>query len=184
MGHALLTKLLLPRMLETAKLEGADVRIVLVSSGAHSVFVPKGGIDFEAVKTDGKKYMTHQRYGMSKLGTNFMGKELARRYPSINTTIIHPGAVYTGIGRGFEVSHPWLTNMMKLPGRYLFSTPAEGARNQLFAASAKGVVSGEYYDPVGKAGGASKLSCDEAKGKEAWDWVERELAEKGYPGWP
>ncbi len=43
-------------------------------------------------------------------------------------------------------------------------TPAEGAWNQLWAATAIGVSGGEYYEPVGIAG--KKLSA------ELWNWTE------------
>jgi len=35
MGHVLLTKLLMPKLLETAEMDGADVRVVVTSSGGR-----------------------------------------------------------------------------------------------------------------------------------------------------
>jgi NAD(P)-dependent dehydrogenase (short-subunit alcohol dehydrogenase family) len=57
LGHALLVRLLVPLLLETAErqLEAeaeADVRIVIVSSEGH-VFASEGGVAFDVVKTDG-----------------------------------------------------------------------------------------------------------------------------------
>ena len=49
LGHALLTKLLMPTLLRTAELPGADVRVVAVSSEGHSL-APKGGILFDKLK--------------------------------------------------------------------------------------------------------------------------------------
>lgn len=49
LGHALLTKLLLPTLLRTAELPGADVRVVAVSSEGHKL-APKGGILFDKLK--------------------------------------------------------------------------------------------------------------------------------------
>jgi NAD(P)-dependent dehydrogenase (short-subunit alcohol dehydrogenase family) len=46
MGHALLTKLLLPVLLDTAKQPGADVRVVTLSSVGHAL-TPPGGIIFD-----------------------------------------------------------------------------------------------------------------------------------------
>lgn len=46
LGHALLTRLLLPTLLHTAELPGADVRVVAVSSEGHAM-APKGGILFD-----------------------------------------------------------------------------------------------------------------------------------------
>jgi hypothetical protein len=50
LGHALLTKLLMPTLLRTAAdVPGADVRIVTVSSEGHNL-APKGGIQFDKLK--------------------------------------------------------------------------------------------------------------------------------------
>lgn len=49
LGHALLTKLLMPTLLRTAELPGADVRVVAVSSEGHAM-APREGILFEKVK--------------------------------------------------------------------------------------------------------------------------------------
>jgi retinol dehydrogenase-12 len=51
LGHALLSKLLVPTMVRTAQEQpGANVRIVTVSSEGH-VMAPKGGVQFEKLKT-------------------------------------------------------------------------------------------------------------------------------------
>jgi len=51
LGHALLSRLLLPMMLRTKQIQ-PDVRIVIVSSEGH-VVAPKVGIDFNKLKTNG-----------------------------------------------------------------------------------------------------------------------------------
>jgi retinol dehydrogenase-12 len=52
LGHALLSKLLMPTLERTAKeKKGADVRVVVVSSEGHAM-APKGGIQFDKLKTD------------------------------------------------------------------------------------------------------------------------------------
>jgi hypothetical protein len=53
LGHALLTRLLMPTLLRTAELPGADVRVVAVSSEGH-VMAPKGGILFDKLKGPGE----------------------------------------------------------------------------------------------------------------------------------
>lgn len=180
LGHALLVQLLLSTMLNTAK-QGGDVRIILVSSDAHSAFVANGEVGLQTVKTEQTQYNTMRRYGMSKLAMNLFGKEMARRYPTIKTVMVHPGAVFTGIGRGLQKDHPWLVDYLFTPlGSLLFKTPAQGAKNQLWAAVADNVVSGEYYVPVGKGGAASKATNDETKAKELWEWTEKELKSSGF----
>jgi len=81
-GHALLTKLLLPTLQRTAKEPGSDVRIINLSSSAHN-WAPKGGLVFDAMKTDMQSYSTWARYGQSKVANILFNKELAKRYPSI-----------------------------------------------------------------------------------------------------
>lgn len=52
LGHALLSRLLLPFMQRTVEEQlHADVRVVIVSSEGH-LAAPKGGIDFDKLKTD------------------------------------------------------------------------------------------------------------------------------------
>lgn len=51
LGHALLSRLLVPTMLCTTQ-QQPEVRIVIVSSEGH-VIAPKGGIDFSKLKTNG-----------------------------------------------------------------------------------------------------------------------------------
>jgi retinol dehydrogenase-12 len=50
MGHALLTKLLLPTLLKTAEQLGADVRVVALASIGH-IGAPRAGILFDLLKT-------------------------------------------------------------------------------------------------------------------------------------
>jgi len=66
MGHALLTKILMPLLLRTASKPDSDVRIVNLSSGAHGI-APKGGFLPETVTTEMPQYHTYARYGQSKM---------------------------------------------------------------------------------------------------------------------
>ena len=53
----------------------------------------------------------------------------------------------------------------------------EGAKNQLWAATAEDVVSGELYYPIGMTGKTAKIGRDEALAKKLWDWTQKELKE-------
>ena len=64
------------------------------------------------------------------------------------------------------------------------ATPEVGCRNQLWCAVGKGVVSGTYYEPVGKAGAEPALAKDEELAEKLWEWTEQELASAGFEGWP
>ncbi len=57
---------------------------------------------------------------------------------------------------------------------------AEGARNQLWCATGRGVVSGRFYFPVGIVHAGRGFPDDEKLGERLWDWTEEELAKKGY----
>ena len=98
LAHALLVKLLLPLLLETAKLPGADVRVVMLTSVAYQS-APSQGIQFDKLKTtmDGGLMAKWARYGQSKLADALLARELANRYPQIQTLAIHPGFVSTGL---------------------------------------------------------------------------------------
>ena len=58
-------------------------------------------------------------------------------------------------------------------------TPAEGAYNQLWAATGKkgqgGVVSGAFYAPVGVPGPHDKESKSLKLAEELWEWTQKEL---------
>ncbi|CAI6004851.1 unnamed protein product [Closterium sp. NIES-65] len=77
LGHFLLTNLLLPKLKETAKQEGAEARIVIVSSAAHQFPYP-GGIRFDAINAK-EGYDSVRAYGQSKLANILHARELARR---------------------------------------------------------------------------------------------------------
>lgn len=176
-GHALLTKLLLPTLLKTAE-GGADARVVALSSIGHSM-APWNGIQFSDLKTDMAKWYTFQRYGQSKLANILFVKELARRYPAITAVAVHPGVVntslYTSMGSWFGIG-----GLLKMSQRLVFSTVEQGARNQLWAATGNkhDLKSGEYYTPVGVSGQGSWKASDAMLAAELWEWTENEL--KGY----
>ncbi len=181
MGHALLTRLLLPTLEKTAKEQGdkADVRIVNVSSLGHQ-FAPEGGLVLEKCKTDLHSISTLTRYGQSKLANILHAKALAKRYPSIKCVAIHPGRVDTRLMRGLGATWPWIKIPMKLFGGMFLVTPEQGALTQLFAATSKDAKTGSYYVPIAKEDEASDYARDEKLADKLWDWTEKELDAAGY----
>ncbi|TKA26626.1 hypothetical protein B0A50_04734 [Salinomyces thailandicus] len=186
MGHALLTQLLLPKMLQTKEHDhSADLRIVATSSVGAYRFAPKAGIDVSQMtnaKAFGDGLMA--RYGHSKLANVLFTRKLAELYPSITTTSVHPGTVKSEI---FERARQegstmmyWLTYpVVALTG----VTVEEGAKTQLWAGTAPGVKTGGYYEPVGKP--VEKPVFNDSKQVEAlWKYTEHELSRHGAPGWP
>ncbi|KAF1962734.1 NAD(P)-binding protein [Byssothecium circinans] len=184
MGHALLTKLLLPVLLKTAKKEGSDVRIVNLTSWGHQV-APSEGIIWDQAKLE--KYYTFQRYGQSKLANILFTRELAARYPSITSVAIHPGVIITDLYASVN-SNPimklgtWFYSLFIrfLPGH--FPDTKGGALNQTWAATVEKekLENGGFYDPVGKTGKASSLAKDDGLAKKLWDWTEAEFQKFGY----
>lgn len=178
MGHALLVKLLAPLLLRSATSVGsspADVRVVVVSSDGHRHSVASG-IEFDALKTPMAGVSSITRYGQSKLANAVYAKELSRRYPAWTTVSLHPGTVKTELhkpGGDSLILRIFRAVVLPLVG----TTVQDGVRNQLWAATAKDVVSGEYYEPVGVGGKAHALVQDKALGQRLWDWTENELCE-------
>jgi NAD(P)-dependent dehydrogenase (short-subunit alcohol dehydrogenase family) len=184
MGHALLTKLLLPTMLETAKKPSADVRIVTLSSMGHHIAV-SGGIMFDQVALE--QQSTWKRYGASKLANILYTRALAEKYPQIMCVSIHPGVILTDLFNNLR-TNPflkvglWLYGLigLVLPGHY--RSAVDGALNQTWAATARreDLVNGGYYRPIGVQNSGSGWARDEGLQKKLWEWTEGELERYGY----
>lgn len=186
-GHALLTKLLLPTLTKTAKSGPngtADVRIVNLSSAAER-FAPKPeGIKFDKLKTADGGLGTWGRYGQSKLANIYFARALAQKHPELTVVSVHPGAINTNLMSGPIASYGWfLAYPAKVIGMLFMKTVREGAFGQTWAAVApiakkdgdEGVKSGTFYWPVGRTDQGSALANDERLTKELWDWTEKEL---------
>jgi NAD(P)-dependent dehydrogenase (short-subunit alcohol dehydrogenase family) len=182
-GHALLTKLLLSILLKTAAEPGADVRVVCLSSIGH-ISTPWNGIQFGELKGTMKWYPSLVRYAQSKLANILFAKELARRYPTITSVAVHPGVVDTELYRTMFSGWMGLGKVMIAAQKVLYTSVEEGAKNQLWGATAKKgegkgeLKSGEYYTPVGLAGNGSWKSEDKDLAGKLWEWTENEL--EGY----
>jgi NAD(P)-dependent dehydrogenase (short-subunit alcohol dehydrogenase family) len=183
MGHALLTKQLLPLLLKTAEKPDSDVRIINVSSAAANLG-PGAKLPFKSMADPHKEYHPYRLYGQSKLANVLHAQELAARYPTITVVPIHPGRVGTGLLDGFLATspyHPWALFQKAYDLSAGTLTPEEGAYNSLWAAMVpKNMIkTGQFYSPVGKE---SKVRNSEAGklDKELWDWQEKEFASKGF----
>lgn len=198
-GHALLTKLLLPLLLRTANAApeterpqadddgpggGApqqakpDVRVVVVSSMAHHGSA-RGGIDFAALKAPGPDgvYAAWARYAQSKLANILFADELARRHPGQLTAVsLHPGMVNTNIMSPFVSRHLAARAALRALDWAFFTTADRAARHQVWAATAReGVESGAYYHPIGAPGLRSWRARDKELARRLWEWTEKEL---------
>jgi NAD(P)-dependent dehydrogenase (short-subunit alcohol dehydrogenase family) len=175
-GHALLLKILLPLILRTAEMPGSDVRIVSLTSQGFTTH-PSDGIIFKDLRTtQDTMFVRPTRYGQSKLANLLYAAELARRYPQITSVSVHPGVVSTDL---LQTQTAFMKALIRITNPFVL-TPAEGARNQLWAATAvkSGITNGEYYEPVGELGKHARKSKDTKLAAELWEWTEKELA--GY----
>ncbi|KAL8313979.1 hypothetical protein RB597_006406 [Gaeumannomyces tritici] len=159
-GHALLFKLLLPRLLETTERPGddGDVRVISLSSIAHHVPV-RGSIVWETLKSDEASLYPVQRYGQSKMANLVYAAEMARRDNA-------------GVVLG----------LLHLYASVLGTTVEVGARTQIWAATApkSELANGEYYTPgnmLGRIRSPSSRSLE--LGKKLWEWTEKELEGHG-----
>lgn len=175
LGHALLIKELLPILQRTVKESKSDVRVVITSSQAAALLLPAGGIQFELLKTTQSMFFgTWRRYGQSKLANILYARALAKQYPSILFTSVHPGVSFTGLGR----SMGWFDTLFVHIFTIGMTQPAhELAWNGLWAATGdrNGVENGAYYEPVGIKPSLKDYRGDEKLEERLWEWTEREL---------
>lgn len=178
-GHALLTKRLLPILQKTSQQPGSDVRVVSLSSAGHKS-ATQGGIAFPAATTSMADYSTFARYSQSKAANILFASELARRHPGITSVSCHPGVIDTELSTAYRSSNGWkgvaFGAVLVLIGKSL----SEGAKNQLWCATGRGVVSGRFYFPIGAVHAGRGFPDDRALGKQLWGWTEDELVKKGY----
>jgi retinol dehydrogenase-12 len=174
MGHALLTKLLLPLLTRTASVSD-DVRVVVVTSYSHWN-APKEGILFNILKTPAEHLSGSQRYGHSKLANILFARHLASLYPNLTVAAVHPGAADTNLHANATDSRLIDRLMNRYLYRFLiFSSVATAAKHQVWAATKKGLRSGEYYEPLGITGGGRPEGKDLQLAQKLWDWTEAEL---------
>ncbi|XP_057969075.1 short-chain dehydrogenase TIC 32 B, chloroplastic isoform X2 [Malania oleifera] len=106
LGHFLLTKPLLKRMIATARSTGVQGRIVNVSSGIHGWFAGDVIRSLDLLTSDRSQYDATRAYALSKLANILHTKELALRLKQMgaNVTVncVHPGIVRTRLTRERE----------------------------------------------------------------------------------
>ena len=152
MGHALLSKFLLPTMLKTAEQRGSDVRVVVLASSAHQYAPKDQGIMFDTLKTKAQEISTITRYGQSKLANIFFAQQFARLYSQITVPVLNPGLVNTNLANTMSDNSFIMRIAWMVAAAFIGVDVKIGALNQLWASTAGNVKSGEYYEPVGRAG--------------------------------
>ncbi|KLJ06746.1 hypothetical protein EMPG_17767 [Blastomyces silverae] len=182
LGHFLLTKLLLPILLETAKASDvphqpttADVRVISVSSLAWQLAPAYNPLGTMTSTTKLLSENTWTRYGCSKAANVVLAAQLARLYPQITSVSLHPGLIMTNLYSSTKSSNP-LVRYATAVAAPLLPSEEEGVLNHLWAAGVekKMLTNGGYYEPVG-VWARNWFAEDENVGNELWRWAEGEV---------
>jgi NAD(P)-dependent dehydrogenase (short-subunit alcohol dehydrogenase family) len=169
LAHFALTILLFNTLLQ-----GADPRVVTVSSGLHK----RGRIHFEDLQGEHGYHRT-KYYAQSKLANVVFALELHRRLRSngfgLRSVLAHPGYTATNLQTAGPKGVGKL--IMKVTNRVMAQEVAMGALPQLQAAAGPDVESGQFWGPDGRGEGrgfpALVEPLDEARdrelGRRLWD---------------
>lgn len=149
LGHAALTWLLMPA------LRGAPgARVVTLSSLAAAA----GRVDLDDPDYQRRRYTGPGAYGQAKLANLLFALELDRRLRAadvdVHSVAAHPG--YTRTGLSANSARSWggpqgaaLGLLMAIGDRFIAQNVRIGALPQLYAATAPGILGGEYIGPNG-----------------------------------
>lgn len=177
LSHALLTKLFLPLLTQTASTFG-NARILNLTSEAM-LFCPTTGVVIDDLRTtqENVSYSSFLgkwlRYGQSKMAQTFYTTQLAVHYPGITSIAVNPGVVPTGLINGLPVIDRWFIKLATW-GKEIEAT--QGPWSTLWAATAtEGVRSGKAFSPVGLELELKGPAKDETLAERLWVWTEEAL---------
>lgn len=170
LGHFLLTKLLLRKMIETAKISGVEGRIVNVSSNIHGWF--SGDlIRYLGLITRSKShYDATCAYAISKLANVLHTRELAQRLQEVEAKVsvncVHPGIVRTRLTRDRE---GFVTDLVFFLSSKVMKTIPQAASTTCYVATHPRVVgmSGKYFADCNEAS-TSKLGTSSTEAARLW----------------
>ena len=185
-GHALLTQLLMPKLLHSAS-QGHDVRVLAISSDAVRDAAPRGGLVLDEMKNprgDMPK-APYTRYAHSKLANALFARKLAQLYPQLTCVSYHPGQVKTGILGKVDGINKVVMVALAYPMMWWKGvSPHKGAYTGLWVATSKDIRNGSHYYPVGILRDDIQYVSDQGLCDELWKWTDDELKLHGAPGWP
>ncbi|EJD54306.1 NAD(P)-binding protein [Auricularia subglabra TFB-10046 SS5] len=175
LGHAYLTRLLLPTLLRTADETGTKPRVVSVSSIVHH---RRARIDYDTLHSSNNdrrlKLSAYERYAQSKYGVVVFSNELARRHgDKLVSVSLNPGNIRTGIRRYQDT-----TSLHHRLSQFILYPPELGALTSLYAAtSPEGRdLNGKYLIPWARVGQAMPQSKEPEEGERLWKWVDAQTA--------
>ena len=174
-GHFLLARLLMPRMLTCAA-----PRIVMVSSTSHR---SPSKLDFDRLPMARENFRGMTAYGQAKLCNVLMAKSLQSRYGSrgLVACALHPGTlITTDIGRNSKIAGA----LMKLVSPFTKS-PVQGAATTVYAT---------VHDPASDLAGQYLQDChitpsspesnNSQVAQHLWTASEQWIARAEAPAWP
>lgn len=156
----LLTRLLLPRILESA-----PARILHINSQGHRF----GGLDLDDLNWDKRRYNGYKGYGASKTAQLLTVWELADRINGGGITInaMHPGAVRTNIGMNNGRFFQWYQRTLLWP---MLKDPHISGQAVYYLAAAPelAAVTGRFFNLTVDEKPATH-ALDRALGKKIWE---------------
>ncbi|KAI3713478.1 hypothetical protein L1987_72056 [Smallanthus sonchifolius] len=182
LGHFLLTKLLLEKMVVTTKTTGIQGRIVNVSSGIHTWF--SGDLirslgqmtrdKWYGTITLQNQYDGTRAYAISKLANVLHTKELARRLKlmeaNVTVNCVHPGIVKTGLTRDRQ---GFITDFVFFLTSKLLKTIPQAAATTCYVATHPKLrnASGKYFVDCNEAS-TSEIGCSLKEAARLWSFSE------------
>ncbi|WJX88703.1 NADP-retinol dehydrogenase [Trifolium repens] len=169
LGHFLLTKMLLEKMIDTANKTGIQGRIINVSSVIHS-WVKRSCFSFKDMLS-GKNYNGTRAYAQSKFAMILHVKEMDRQLKARNARVtinaVHPGIVRTGIIRAHK---GLIQDSFFFIASKLLKTISQGASTTCYVALSQQIegVSGKYFTDCNESN-CSSFAKDESEAKKLWN---------------
>ncbi|KAI4364939.1 hypothetical protein MLD38_020970 [Melastoma candidum] len=170
LGHFLLTKMLMNKMIETARTSGVQGRIVNVSSGIHGWFSDDPIRYLARITSNKSEYDPARAYALSKLANVLHTRELSVRLKKVgaNVTVncVNPGIVRTRILRDRE---GFVTDMVYTLTSKLLKTIPQAAATTCYVATHPRLenISGKYFSDCNEAS-PSGIACDSAEASRLW----------------
>ncbi|BAM81595.1 similar to short-chain dehydrogenase [Cyanidioschyzon merolae strain 10D] len=165
LGHYLLTRRLVAKVRKG---------IVVVSSDGHIMGATDAIDDINWDRRGRENYDGMVAYADTKMANVLFAAECNRRYPSIRTVAVHPGAVLTELIR-YSVKPEAQTRLRQIL-KYIFRTPAEGALVVVAALVATAVPCAGKRAPLFYRDGRPSWAVaenDVAAAQHLWDESER-----------
>ncbi|KAG6405408.1 hypothetical protein SASPL_132997 [Salvia splendens] len=152
LGHFLLTKLLLKKMIETAKTSGVQGRIVNVSSSIHTWFSGDMIHYLTLITKNKSEYDGTRAYALSKLANEMEA--------NVTANCVHPGIVRTRLTRD---------HLVFFLASKLLKTITQAAATSCYVATDPRLenVNGKYFSDCNEAS-ASKLGSSSAEAARLW----------------